>query len=199
MFTITNLDRVNQVFESNEPRPIRDIMLEIYPDATEDCNGRFHAPYDGYICPLTGKEFRAGEYLPNEEDSAGSKTWNARGMDLGGNIHNWVGTRAQIAAVNAELLAQSRAKDAETSEWLGKVGGRITAEVVVQALKAYPNPYGGTTWFHVLKDTFGNVIFAKISKKLGGSGDKLNISAKVKSHQDRDGVKQTIVNYVKVV
>lgn len=198
MFTVTDLARVNEIFESNEPRPIREIMLEIYPDATEDCNGRFHAPCDGYVCPLTGKSFRAGEYLPNEED-AGSKTWKARAMDTDGKVHNWEGTRAQIAAVNAELLTQSREEDAKTSDHLGVPGQRIKADVIIHVLKVYPNPYGGDTWFHVMKDTLGNVIFAKISKKLGGQGDRITINGKVKSHQERDGVKQTIINYVKVV
>lgn len=102
MLTVTDVATVDMVFHNKAPRPIEEIMLEIYPDATRDRNGRFHAPHDGYECPITGALFRAGEFLPMEEDeergfAPGRKIPEAR--DLDGKLHSWDGTRAQNTAV----------------------------------------------------------------------------------------------------
>lgn len=213
MLTITNVAAVQAAFDSKTPRPMREIMLEIYPDATEDANGRFHAPYDGYECPLTGGIFRAGEFLPMEEpeDSyrvMGSRVNCPQGVDLEGNIHRWSGTRAQNAAAWKELLQQSRAHDARCSNHLGKVGEKIELELTIEHVASFQGYYG-PVFIHIMKDGQGNVVIYKgkrlrtgknpyLDKDLG-KGDKIRLAAKVKAHGEREGVKQTIIERPKVI
>jgi hypothetical protein len=199
MFTVTDTARIENIIASKAPRPWRDVILEVYPEATIDRNGRAHAPYDGYECPLTGKNFAAGEYLPMSEPEdtyrviSGAEVNHPTAMDLNGVVHTWADlTRAQRMAVFAELIEQSKAYDALNSDFVGIVGAKVDVDVTVQVLKAYPGIYG-TVFFHVLKDVTGNVMFYKGSIRLGGKGTVLKLTAKVKAHNTREGVKQTIL------
>lgn len=203
MFTVTDVAKIEAIIAAKAPRPWRDVILEIYPEATIDRNGRAHAPYDGYECPLTGRSFAAGEYLPMSEPEddyrvmAHTTTW-PKAKDTDGNVHEWANlTRAQRMAVYAELLEQSKAYDAVKSDFVGSVGAKVNVEATVQVIKDYYGSFG-TTFFHVLKDTNGNVMFYKGSKKLGTRGAVLKLTAKVKAHNIRDGVKQTILERPKV-
>lgn len=203
MLIVTDLEAVNNIFKSNAPRPIKDLILEVYPEATIDKNHRAHAPYDGYICPLTGKTFRAGEYLPFDEPSDNYRiTGEARNfpkaIDLNGNEHKWDGTRAQNLAVWAELFAQTKSHDAAISNHVGDVGNKISFDGVIEMVKGFDGMYG-ITWIHVIKDLIGNVIVYKGSKYLADKGSKINVTAKVKAHGERDGIKQTIIERPKLV
>jgi hypothetical protein len=203
MLIVTNLAAVNQVYNSKAPRPWKDVVLEVYPEATIDANGRAHAPYDGYECELTGRTFKAGEFLPMTEPEdnyrvMGSSPMNPSAVDLEGNVHTWECTRAQRAAVFAELIAQTRAHDAVKSQHIGNVGDKITFAGVVEMVKGFDGLYG-TTWIHVIKDLVGNVIVYKGTKRLANKGEQINVSAKIKSHGDREGVKQTIIERPKLV
>lgn len=199
MLTVTNIEEVNEAFEAKTPRPIRDVMLEIYPDATEDANGRFHAPYDGYECQFTGNTYRAGEYLPMEEPEdgyAGRVMGNQRhfpeAVDLDGNAHEWNGTRAQNIAAWGVLIAQSRTHDAARSQYVGTIGSKISVTVTVEFVKAFVGYYGNV-FIHIMKDESGNVIVYKGGKKLSDKNVKIKLTAKVKSHGERECVKQTVV------
>lgn len=210
MLIVTDKAAVDAAHEAARPRPYREVMLEIYPDATEDRNGRFHAPYDGYECPITGGTYRAGEFLPNEEDEdgpfrMGSGPRMPSAVDLEGNVHRWEGTRAQRDAVWPLLIAQTRAHDAATSDHVGEVGRMTNLEgLVLQFVKGFYGFYG-TVWIHVLKDPTGNVIVYKGSKRLGDGvrdfnrGERLSLRCKVKEHGERDGVRQTVVQRPKVL
>lgn len=214
MLTITNVAAVNEAFIAKTPRPMREVMLEIYPDATEDRNGRFHAPYDGYVCPITNNEYRGGEYLPMEEPEDGYRVMgNApvypNGVDLEGNKHEWSGTWAQNRAAWGAIIEQSKAYDAARSQHVGTVGEKIALELTVQHIVVFPGYYANVHC-HILKDDNGNVV---IYKKSGGrivkgrsmgrnievqKGDKITLEAKVKSHGEREGVKQTVIERPKV-
>lgn len=203
MLIVTDLAAVNAIFETKAPRPWRDVVLEVYPGATEDCNGRFHAPYDGYECSLTGKIFRGGEYLPMTEPDdnyrvMGSERKFPKAIDLDGNEHVWDGTRAQNLAVWGELFNQTRAHEAAVSKHIGNIGDKIEFKATLNFVKGFDGYYG-ITWIHVLKDILGNVIVYKGSKKLGSKDMVLNIKAKIKDHGERDGVKQTLIERPKVV
>lgn len=215
MLTVTNIAAVEEIFTAKAPRPIEEVMLEIYPDATRDRNGRYHAPYDGYECPITGASFRAGEFLPMEEDE--ERGWNFGGgerklpeaRDLEGDLHRWNGTRAQNAAVWAELIAQSKAHDASRSRHVGKVGDKLTIEVTLEFITGWDGYYG-FTFLHGLKDSAGNLFIYKGGNRLRTGtnryfdkdiekGQRVRLSGKVKEHGVREGVCQTRIERPKVL
>lgn len=197
MLTITDKAAIDAIYQAKQPRPIREVMLDIYPDATEDSNGRFHAPHDGYLCPITGLEYRGGEYLPMEEDEnndriyfGGSRKYPT-GVDLDGNLHKWEGTRAQLREVWGELIRQSRAYDAATSQHLGTVGDKLVIDCHMEHVHSFEGYYG-RVYINIIKSG-GNVIIYKGSKELMPKGHRFTLTAKVKEHGERDGVKQTVV------
>lgn len=204
MLIVTNLESVNKAYEMKAPRPWNEVVLEVYPEATIDANGRAHAPYDGYECQLTGRTFNAGEFLPMTEPEESYRIMGhgpamPQAIDLEGNVHTWNDcTRAQRAAVFAELIAQTRARDAVKSQHVGNVGEKISFDGVVEFVKGFDGMYG-ITWIHVIKDLVGNVLVYKGTKRLADKGRQINLTAKVKSHGERDGVKQTIIERPKLV
>lgn len=203
MLIVTNLDAVNNAFNSKAPRPWKEVVLEVYPGATVDANGRAHAPYDGYECSLTGRTFKAGEFLPMSEPDDNYRVMGVErkfptATDLNGQEHKWDGTRAQNLAVWGELIAQTHAYDAVKSNHVGNVGDKITFSGVVEMVKGFDGMYG-IVWIHVIKDLVGNVFVYKGTKRLADKGKQINLAAKVKSHGDREGVKQTLIERPKLV
>lgn len=204
MYTVTNVDAVFAVIANKAPRPWKEVVLEVYPGATIDRNGRAHAPHDGYECSITGDVFGAGEYLPMSEPEDNYRvmpatTYWPKAVDVNGVEHTWPNlTKSQRMAVYAELLAQSKAYDASKSDFIGEVGQKVTIDVVVQMVKSYYGSFG-MTYFHVMKDSNGSVIFYKGAKRIAEKGSNVKVAAKVKSHATRDGVKQTVIERPKLV
>lgn len=204
MYTVTNVDAVFAVIANKAPRPWKEVVLEVYPGATIDRNGRAHAPHDGYECSITGDVFGAGEYLPMSEPEDNYRVMSAttywpKAVDVNGVEHTWPNlTKSQRMAVYAELLAQSKAYDASKSDFIGVVGQKVTIDVVVQMVKSYYGSFG-MTYFHVMKDSNGSVIFYKGAKFIAEKGSNVKVAAKVKSHATRDGVKQTVIERPKLV
>jgi hypothetical protein len=202
MYTVTDIAAVDAIIIKKTPRPWKEIVLEVYPDATIDCNGRAHAPYAGYECSITGDRFGAGEYLPMSEpenESQRSAVATARAIDVNGVEHEWHNlTKSQRMAVYAELLAQSKAYDASKSDFVGIVGQKVTVDVVIQMVKSYTGSFG-MTYFHVMKDSNGSVIFYKGAKRIAEKGSSVKVAAKIKSHDTRDGVKQTVIERPKLI
>jgi hypothetical protein len=202
MLIVTDKPAIDAAFTAKTPRPIREVMLEIYPDATEDRNGRFHAPYDGYECAMTGKVFRAGEFLPMEEDEENYRIMGTvrkipTGRDaVTGEIYTWNGSFAQNREVWGLLIAQSKAFDAANSAHLGSVGAKLTVNVVVSYIHTYSGFYG-QQFIHIMK-AGNDVIIYKGAKKLAGIGDEITVTASVKEHGMREGVKQTVIQRPKV-
>lgn len=212
----TNKAFVDTAFEKAAPRPLRDLMLAVYPDAVEDRNGRWHAPCDGYICPITDRTFAAGEFLPMQDPDENlrlpaSSSWVPQAVDLQGRLHTWNGSRAQNRAVWAELIAQTRAYDAQTSKHIGVVGAAVELrDLTLEIVKAFEGYYA-PVWLSIFKDTSGNVIVYKGSKRFKSDaygplrgrnyevGDKLSLKAKVKEHKVREGVAQTLIERPKLL
>jgi len=195
--TITNKAAIDAAFTSKTPRPIREVMLELYPEAVEDRNGRFHAPHDGYIDPVMEREYRGGEYLPMEEDEENLRVYGRtkkipRGVDLSGEHHFWDGTMAQNRAVWIELIRQSREYDAAHCKHVGVVGQKLVLNVFMEYVHTYEGFYG-TVFINIIKDAEGNVIIYKGTKALAKRGERFELTAKVKEHGEREGVKQTVV------
>jgi hypothetical protein len=215
MLIVTNIAAVDAAFAAKTPRPIEEAIREVYPDCTIDRQGRAHAPYDGYECPITGALFRAGEYLPFEHDDNERKIFTGHAkripeaIDLGGKRYSWDGTRAQNIAVWAELLSQTKAHDA-ISKHVGTVGQMIELrDLTIQYIGGWVGMYG-TVWTYVMKDADGNVVVYKGSKRFERTrglirpevyqkGEKISLKVKVKAHSEREGVKQTIVERPKII
>ena len=97
-----------------------------------------------------------------------------------------VGHRRKI-----ERQAQQEAAVAR-SEYVGEVGQRITLKAATVALLSSWDGYYGTTWLYKFVDESGNVFIWKSSRPFTAE-DGATIRATVKDHNERDGVKQTIV------
>ena len=201
MYICTDRDAVEAIHIAKAPRQINEVMLDIYPEATPDCNGRYHAPYDGYECPLTFKLFRAGEYLPElsdeeleERGSCGSSSIRTVAALHDGEVVGWEGSKAQIQAVADELKRQTNAFDAANSSHVGSVKDRITVNVTDITVKAFEGVYG-FIYFHVIRCESGNVFIYKGSKILKGVG---KIIATVKGHSEYNGIKQTLIQRPKI-
>lgn len=125
------------------------------------------------------------------------------------------------APVAYEKLQKELAKKAEweaehqkqmASEYVGEVGNRITVDISEMTLvTSWPSRYG-TTVLYKFVTTGGDVLVWFASELFGkwvvrgGKQDFVDardldikrIKATVKAHNERDGVKQTIINRVKV-
>ena len=205
MFHITDLEKINMAFSQKAPREIKDLIMDVYPDATIDCNGRAHAPYDGYECEISGKTFRAGEYLPFSDPDENYRVMYSseakwpKGLDSEGILHEWKeGTKSQIFAVYAELIKQSKEYSAYVSSHIGAVGFKHTFDLTIEFVKGFSGIYG-VTYIHVMKDKDENVVVYKGSKYLGNKDSNIQIVAKIKEHSERDGIKQTIIERPQLV
>lgn len=197
MYTCTDRAKVDTIFVAKTPRAVVEVMREAYPDATLDTQGRYHAPYDGYRCPFTDAQFRAGEFLPGPEGEAGARLYKATAL-CDGELMDWVGSEAQIDAVRDELKRQQNAIDAAISNHLGEVKKKLTTRVTV-AVARVSSGYYGRQFFNILKDEAGNILTYKGTVDLGLEGDIVELSCTVKAHTVRDGVKQTVIERPKVL
>lgn len=101
-------------------------------------------------------------------------------------------TKAELAT-EARLLA-----DRQVSSHVGTVGQRSELSAIVSFVTSYQTAYG-TSFVYGFKDTQGNIIVAKVTRCLPClRGDTVSFTAYVKAHSERDGVKQTIVNRIKM-
>ena len=90
-----------------------------------------------------------------------------------------------------ERKAQQEAAGAR-SEYVGSVGQRITLKAATVVLLSSWDGYYGTTWLYKFLDESGNVYIWFASRPCTAE-DGAIIKATVKDHNERDGVKQTIV------
>jgi hypothetical protein len=87
---------------------------------------------------------------------------------------------------------------ADSSEYIGTVGERLSIRVAkVQLLTSWDNCYG-TTWLYKFTDETGNELIWYASK-LCEARNGCTIKATVKDHKERDGVKQTIITRCQAV
>lgn len=96
------------------------------------------------------------------------------------------------AATNARRETDLR------SVYVGVEGKRGEFEAVVEFSVSYDTQFG-VNYVVGLRDDGGNVLIIKGSRSLGVvKGQKIKFAAFVKAHSERDGVKQTILNRVKI-
>jgi len=193
MFLCTNFPAVLSLFNANAPRDVVEVMKERHPKATFD-GERFHAPCDGYVCPITGNVFRAGEFLPEPASEGGQKTHFTEFLvQETGKVQSLSGTRAQIEAVREELRAQTRAVEAAQSKHIGTVGAKMELNLKINKILVFDGRYG-CTYMHLMSQGT-NAVFYKGAKCLGKEGDSITIKAKIKEHTDYEGVPQTVIAF----
>lgn len=203
MYFCTNIEEIVDAFDGAAPRPIVEVLTELYPECTIDRNNRAHAPYDGYTCEYTNKVFRAGEYLPFEPDEdplkeamRGSRAVPpAAFMTPDGEVHYMDGTKKQRAAAADVAKGQAAEFDAG-ADHVGTVKGRDTFDLVLLVVFDNFGEYG-PVFTHYMRDASGNPVVYKGSKLLPmKQGERATIKATVKAHWtgQRDGRKATYIN-----
>lgn len=101
----------------------------------------------------------------------------------------------------ADKLARATKTQAQalTSDYVGTVGERFNINVKeIELVTSWPSDYGGYTYLYKFLDNAGNVFVWFASSSINISNVSV-IKATVKNHNERDGIKQTIVNRCKVV
>ena len=208
MYLITDLAPIQIAFDGAAPRRVEEMMRERYPDATIDCDGRAHAPYDGYVDEVFGGVYRGGEYLPFEPDAdsllgRGNYTPSIA-LRINGEDLVLEGTRGQVAAAREIAKAQQAAHDRNVKH----VGAEKARSIFDLELTATFADFGewGPIITHYLRDADGNPVVYKGSKHLGTPqphgrfaitkiGETIRVKATVKSHWTAsDGRKATYIN-----
>ena len=157
----------------------------------------------------------SGEFSPQNTE----KGWKAHPAAPRGefyakmteSLREWGGlTDGQTAAVRAGLQkaldrAEGReaAKDAQRtldlrSNHVAVIGKRSDFEAQVEFSTSYETAFG-TNYIYGLRDAGGNILIIKGSTPVDiAKGQRVKFAAFVKDHGERDGVKQTILNRVKI-
>jgi hypothetical protein len=99
---------------------------------------------------------------------------------------------AKIPAREADKAARAAANSG--SQHIGTVGKREKFALQIEWIKTYDTNGFGTLYIHGLRDGAGNIVIYKGSKALGEKGQQILVLATVKAHDERDGVKQTVIN-----
>jgi hypothetical protein len=85
----------------------------------------------------------------------------------------------------------------KVSSWVGYQGERKTFSVTIERIISTSSEWGNS-YLHSTKDEDGNVITFFNGNKLGEEGEIVTITGTVKKRDDYKGIKQTVLNRVKV-
>ncbi len=90
--------------------------------------------------------------------------------------------------------------EAQTSNWLGAAGDKVTVTATINAITFIPGTYG-TTVLYSLQDEAGNVIKWFASREALGDkvGEVVTLKAAIKALDTFKDVKQTIITRAKVI
>jgi hypothetical protein len=201
MFFATNLLEIQVAMDSKAPRPIEEVLLEYYPDCTIDRNGRAHAPYDGYECQFTGKQFRAGEYLPfelSEEVIQKNKRPWTLWVFCDRKIHSFEGTKKQFLVGMDVCKKQTFSHDLQTTH-VGIEKFKLLLDLVLLSRYTDVGTYGNS-YTHYFRDQDNNSVVYKGSNCLQCDfGKEYEIQCTVKKHwTSMDGRKATYISRAKV-
>lgn len=89
------------------------------------------------------------------------------------------------------------------SNYIGKIGEKITIKAKLNKVVPYQNQYG-ITYIHYMTDENNNIIVWFASGKnlydqIGDNNNYFTISATIKNHEDYKGIKQTIITRAKII
>jgi hypothetical protein len=96
------------------------------------------------------------------------------------------------AAKRAEWASEKAALDAKRAH-IGTVGQKVTMTLTVVHVVVLDGTYG-TTYIHICEDADQNVVIYKgTSNAMPGKGHTVTVTATIKEHGVRDGIKQTVI------
>lgn len=96
------------------------------------------------------------------------------------------------AAKRAEWASEKAALDAKRAH-IGTVGDKVTMTLTVVHVVVLDGMYG-TTYIHICEDADQNVVIYKgTSNAMPGKGHTVTVTATIKEHGVRDGIKQTVI------
>ena len=100
--------------------------------------------------------------------------------------------RAEERLARAAQRREERlAVDRETSQHVGTVGERREFDLTVNKVFSFEGHFG-MTYINICRDADQNVIVYKGSNRME-EGESVRVKATVKAHDDREGVKQTLI------
>ena len=136
------------------------------------------APAGG--CMAFGSFYEGGEFLPSMGSTGEAATRQPSARQI------------ETAAKREERLAADTAQ----SNHIGTIGSRVEAIVTVGTVRVFDGLYGAF-FVTIARDATGNV-FVSSGARWAAKGETLRIVATVKAHEVREGVRQTILQRVKV-
>jgi len=100
--------------------------------------------------------------------------------------------RAEERVIKADKRREERiSADRAASKHIGTVGERREFELTVNKVFSFESQFG-YTYINICKDADGNVVVYKGSNRFE-EGETVRVKATVKSHEERDGVAQTLI------
>lgn len=177
-----------------------------YPGSTKEWVLEHYRAYD-FSKESEKEASRIVDWIKNNEHEAFSYAWESKPLVVGGWCKAehvgrlvWlpVAWEKELERIEREARWNAeRDKEAHESEYVGEVGKKITVEVAsAKLLSSWENQWG-TTFLYKFIDVSGNVLiwFASGSQDIDGVK---KLTGTVKDHNERDGVKQTIVTRCKL-
>lgn len=168
--------------------------------------GEFAATIDGR--PVTEIEHEEMEHLvydlglaqidhPRRDAAKGDFFWKMYDA-----VIEWGAlTEGQTAAVlkmidraqeRIERRDAAKAAQAEASNWIGQVKERRVFQLTIRHIHHMETQWG-YSGIHIMEDADQNVVIYKGSAAIGDKGDTITVKATIKAHDERDGVKQTVI------
>jgi hypothetical protein len=180
------LANAQKTWRANTPRAdeIESALTDgiIYND-----NGAFMGYGDDFMGSMARAFYTFGKLSPKQSEAV------LKGIDA-------------RAARKAEWADKKAAIDA-TRQHIGTVGEKITLSLTIGHIVVLDGAYG-TTYIYIMEDADKNVVIYKGNSNAvawtpecqpRGKGDTLTITATIKEHGVRDGVKQTVILRPKAV
>lgn len=97
-----------------------------------------------------------------------------------------------------KVREEQRANMENTSAYVGEVGTRLTLDLTAAVLLASWYNDFGTTYLYKFVDEAGNVFIWYASRPIELQ-ERMTLKATIKAHNERNGVKQTVLTRCKVV
>jgi hypothetical protein len=149
-----------------------------------------------------GRKYKDNQVCGYEEGFLGSlaHAYDTYGKLTSGQVGAVMKSIEKRNARRAEWADKKAALDA-TRQHVGTVGEKITLTLTIRHIVTLDGTYG-TSYIYIMEDADQNVVIYKGNSDVvfmgadglpRGKGDTLTITATVKEHGVRDGVKQTVI------
>lgn len=142
-------------------------------------------------------------FIGEDPEPCGNLEWTAAVIASSEYVKQEKVGRLVYMPVAYDRYLERKAKEADrkekeaVSEYVGAVKDRLTVKTATAALLTSWDTDYGTTYLYKFTDTAGNVFVWKASRPVKIE-DGMTVTGTVKAHNERDGVKQTILTRCKV-